>query len=323
MTKSVGVIGTVIRDTIHSTTGEVIHALGGILYTLLPLRAFLPEEIEIVPMLHVGMDLYDEVMEILGDLPHVSTSHVIPQECENNRVDLYYHNAQDRTELATFGVSPVSPGEMDRIADVDLLIVNFVSGRELSLQAMKRIGDTVPSGVYADLHSLLLGRAEDGRRYPKRPYGWKKWLECFHYVQMNESEAMTLTGVDVRDARAGFLQPLADASERVHRHGPRAVAITLGARGAFLMTMEGDGMKREKWENGVDIRDAVDPTGSGDVFLAAYTSASVCGKGCFEALSFAVHTSALSTATRGAEGLYRYFRCMDFDLLPTFNRIKT
>jgi len=308
MGHKIGVVGTVIKDTIHPASGEAVNALGGVLYTILPLRAFLPEEWEIVPILRVGSDLFDEIHRIFDGLPNVSTENVIRDRRENNRVDLYYHDAEHRTEVATGAVSPLLPRDVKGLDTIDLLLLNFISGWEFSLQTMKQVSGSFTGKVFADIHSLMLGRANDGKRYRRKPYGLKKWLEHFNYVQMNLGEARTLTGLDLDRSAGDFEGALSRASAAVQRLGPGLVAITLGEKGAFLSEVNRIGSVASELRGGHRIDSPIDPTGSGDVFLAAFTSTVVLGGDPGEALSFAVRSSALSTTVQGAEKLYGFFK---------------
>jgi len=308
MGRKIGVVGTVIRDTIHHRTGGTTNALGGVLYTILPMRAFLPENWEIVPILRIGSDLYDEVSRLFSGLPNVSTVNVIRDRRENNRVDLCYNNAEDRTEVATRGVSPILPREVKGLETIDCLVLNFISGWEISLVTMRGFSGRFGGRVFADMHSLMLGRSPDGTRYPRKPYGWKRWLGHFYYVQMNLAEARTLTGLDLNGSAGDREANLSQASAAIHGLGPSVVAITLGEEGAFLTRVTRGGSFVCEQRDGHRIQGAADPTGSGDVFLAAYTSATLLGRSSGEALSFAVRSSALSTTVKGAGGLHAYFR---------------
>ncbi len=307
MRKKIGVVGTIINDTIHRQGGDITHALGGILYTILPLRAFLPEEYEIVPVLHVGRDLYDDVVNIFHGLPCVSIRNVVRDRCDNNKVDLYYHNKEERTEIATGNVSSITVDEITGLGELDFLLINFVSGWELSLRTMQKLVRRCHVNVYSDMHSLMLGRREDGERYLRKPYGWKKWLECFYYVQMNHNEAETLTGKRILDTGKDSLTSLVSASGKIHHFGPKQVVITMGVMGAYLSAEFEETGTCGKWKARHRVAEALDPTGSGDVFLAAFASASILGKDPEAALSFAVRASALSTMRRGADGLYDYY----------------
>jgi sugar/nucleoside kinase (ribokinase family) len=311
---TVGVIGTVIDDRIHDLRGNVTRALGGILYTILPLRAFLPERYRVIPVMHVGHDLYERIVRLLGRLPAVETTWVMRQGHENNRVDLLYRNREDRIEISTKGVSPLSDRELDVVGELDVLIVNFISGRELSLATMKRIREIPGPMITGDLHSLLLGRREDGTRFPRRPYGWKMWLEQFDCIQMNEKELETLTGYSIKDGNHDRESLCRLISDVFFERGAGVVTVTCGERGARVFSRQGAGGRVRELRDVHPVENSLDPTGSGDVFLAAFTAAALTGRDLRSGLAFAVEAAALSTLTRGAEGLYDYFRSEGFGL---------
>ena len=85
----------------------------------------------------------------------------------------------------------------------------------------------------------------------------------------NESELVALTGFPIEE--------LPRAADELRREGPKAVVVTLGNRGAFLMD-----------DRGAELIpacpvQAVDTSGAGDAFAASWPSpwekASLCGSG--------------------------------------------
>lgn len=69
--RRVGVIGTMVWDTIYGRDGETepVEEWGGIAYALAALEASLPPEWRIVPLIKVGRDLAQRVSPITDSLP--------------------------------------------------------------------------------------------------------------------------------------------------------------------------------------------------------------------------------------------------------------
>ena len=115
-------------------------------------------------------------------------------------------------------------------------------------------------------------------------------IERAHVLLVNEREAQLLTGAD---------DP-AEAARRLGELIPRVV-VTLGAGGA----VELDGGELVRAE-GVRCQ-AVDTTGAGDLFAAAYVWADLAGAGPYDRLRWAVLYASLSvgvsTAVAGAATL--------------------
>jgi len=106
----------------------------------------------------------------------------------------------------------------------------------------------------------------------------------------NETEAELLTGVAVTDDTAAER-----ASSKLLDRGVGTVILTLGARGAFVMSR---GMKR--LVPGFKVR-AVDATAAGDVFNGALAVALAEGRPLMEAVRFANAAAAISVTRLGAQ----------------------
>jgi len=147
----------------------------------------------------------------------------------------------------------------------------------------------------ADLRAAVLGRRAgwtvilNPAPAPATPLP-AELLGLTDVIVPNEGEAAALTGLAVDDP---------DSAERAGRAllamGPRAVVVTLGARGACVVTAES-----AEHIPAVPVR-AVDTTGAGDAFCGGLALALARGDGLVEAARYAGHVAALSVTRRGAQ----------------------
>src|SRR6266508_5710143 len=226
--KRLGVIGSMVWDTIHGRdpAQAAVQEWGGISYALAALDATLPEDWEIVPLIKVGRDLAPKATEFLRTLRR-TTHHArfleVPEP--NNRVTLRYESAERRCEQMSGGVPPWTWAELGPLVqDLDALYINFISGFEMNLETAQLLRRGFPGFVYADLHSLFLGKEPNGMRVPRALPQAPAWFGCFNVIQLNEDEMQQL-GSD----------PLAIAADAL-RQGCSTLCVTLGKRGAAYFT---------------------------------------------------------------------------------------
>ena len=300
-----GVLGTLVLDTIYRPrTGEdpapePFTDWGGIAYSLAALEAGAPDGWDIVPIVKVGEDLSVQADEFLRGLTRVrSLEGVVTVPEPNNRVDLHYHSGPRRCEKLSGGVPGWNWTELAPLAEgCDALIVNFIAGWELDLEAARSLRAAHAGPIYADIHSLLLAVGPDGVRTLKPLPTWPAWRECFDLVQMNEEElaALTAPGID----------PDATARESMER-GPRALFVTRGARGASWWSRDeaGAGGVSSGFESGQPVPEGLaDPTGCGDVWGAACAAALLEGDHPSEAARRANRMAGAAARHRGTTGL--------------------
>ena len=129
-------------------------------------------------------------MRVLYEIPRLDLRAVVPVTEPNNRVELRYHSTADRVERLTGGVPGWSWEEVEvAMADVDAVLVNFISGREMSLETAVALRRGFHGPMHGDLHSLFMGIAPDGTRTPEAIDDFGSWAACFDVLQMNEEEA--------------------------------------------------------------------------------------------------------------------------------------
>lgn len=295
-----GVIGTMVWDTIlgRDPMQPAVQEWGGIAYALAALDAALPGGWEIVPLIKVGRDLAGRANDFLRSLqrpaPHARFIEV-PEL--NNRVTLQYQDAERRCERMQGGVPPWSWSELGPLVrDLDALYVNFISGFELSLPTARLLRQGFRGFVYADLHSLFLGKEPDGTRVLQPLPDGPGWFGCFDVVQLNEDEMRQL-GPDPMAAAASALA-----------EGCKTLCVTLGSRGAAYFTGTPVRTARILADDpgvGGAARGAIDgdPTGCGDVFGATVCAQLLGGAPLEAALREGSRLAARNFVYRGATGL--------------------
>jgi sugar/nucleoside kinase (ribokinase family) len=291
--KRLGVIGSMVWDTIHGRdpAQPAVEEWGGIAYALAAIDAALPEAWEIVPVIKVGRDLAPQGNRFLAGLRHTAHgARFIEVPEPNNRVTLKYQSAERRSEQMRGGVPPWTWPELGpMVQDLDALYVNFISGYELALETAQLLRRGFPRFIYADLHSLFLGKQADGTRVPQPLPQAPAWFGCFDTVQLNEDE-MNELGSD----------PLATAADALG-HGCRALCVTLGSRGAAYFTGNPIRTARIPPDESAPLQG--DPTGCGDVFGGAVAARLVAGASLEDAMREGTRLAARNLGHRGATGL--------------------
>ena len=297
--KRLGVVGAMVWDTIHGRepTQGVVEEWGGIAYSLAALDAELGDDWEIVPLIKVGRDLATRADAFLRTLRHLTPDTrfiTVPQP--NNRVTLRYVSDERRSECMAGGVPGWTWAELGPLVrDLDALYINFISGFELDLGTAQLLRRGFPHFIYADLHSLFFGKAEDGARFLQPLADPAAWFGCFDVVQMNEEE-MAQMGPD----------PLPVAAQAL-AGGCRALCVTLGPRGVvyFEPGPSSGATRTARLVAGPELAPVTggDPTGCGDVFGATAAAALLAGSALEPALRRAVAQAARNVTHRGATGL--------------------
>ena len=291
--KRLGVVGSMVWDTIYGRdpAQPAVEEWGGISYSLAALDATLADDWVIVPIIKVGRDLADRANAFLRTLRHLTPgTRFVEVPVPNNRVTLRYYQRERRCEQMAGGVPPWTWPELGPlVADLDALYVNFISGYEMDLATAELLRLGFARFLYADLHSLFLGKEPDGTRVPQPLPDAPAWFGCFDVIQLNEEE-MEQLGPDPFAVAAGALA-----------RGCRTLVVTLGSRGAAYFT-------------GHPVRTALipadaapvpdgDPTGCGDVFGATVVASLLNGVSLEEALRRGTRMGARNVTHRGATGL--------------------
>jgi len=124
---------------------------------------------------------------------------------------------------------------------------------------------------------------------PARPLP-NETLAKLDYLIPNESETALLTGIEVADHDSAE-----EAAERLREEGVGTVILTLGDRGAFLVSAE------ESVHVPVYEVEVVDTTAAGDAFVGGLAVALAQGQNLAEAVRYANAAGALAVTRLGAQ----------------------
>ncbi len=257
------VIGHLCLDAIHPAEGKEIEGYGGIYYTLGTLAALTGEQDTIFPVFGVNKNDYGPLLENLARYPRVNTAGIFAFDSPTNRVHLLYKNQDSRIECSKDIAEPIPFERIRRHLGVDGILINMISGRDITLETLDQIRMAVRSQkipIHLDLHSLTLGINAQHERFRRPLSDWRRWGFMVDIVQMNEEEIGGLTAEHLPEQQtAGHLLTL----------GIRAVVVTRGARGATVYFNEHKRLGRQEVE-GITVARLHDATGCGDVFGAAF-----------------------------------------------------
>lgn len=211
-----------------------------------------------------------------------------PTDAPTNRVFLLYDERGERTANCPNVLPALTEHELtpELLSGLDALLINMISGHDVSIDTLEFVLDRaqqMPDGrrpyVHLDLHALVQADLSDEvtsdaefSGYGREPRGvreWKRWLAMADSIQVNEVEARWFGDPEVT-SEEGLLDYV-----RKNRGALRlqSLIITRAEKGATLY----DTRRDETHHVPIPPLDIVEPTGSGDVFGAAYTYAIAMG----------------------------------------------
>jgi sugar/nucleoside kinase (ribokinase family) len=297
------VIGHLCLDVILHRDGTESRGYGGIFFSIAALANLLSPRDTIRPVFGVGKAEYDALLEHLGRYPNVDTSGIFRHQAPTNQVTLTYADDEQRVERSEFIAEPIPWKRIRSLVNgADMVLVNMISGLDITLDTLDEIrmavrDDRVP--VYLDVHSLTLGMNADFTRFHRPVETWRRWLFMLHGVHLNEEEAAILAPERFDEGT------LAD---HVLALNTTTMHITRGERGCTAYVDERKHIRRFDVP-GIPAESRVDPTGCGDVFVAAYCARYMKSHDIVGAVEFANRVAAQKARLAGSA---------EIDTLATF-----
>jgi ribokinase len=236
---------------------------------------------EVTMIGRVGDDLFGkQMLETLGSYG-VECEHITMEAGVNSGVALVTVDKKPENVIV------VVPGTNMRIspADVDAAASKIKSASilmmqlEIPLDAIERAVDIACEG-----DTICILNPAPARPLPER------LIKKVHIMTPNQNEVKVLTGVP-----ADTIDGAREAGKALLKMGAKQVVVTLGARGALIVTHSGS-----IHVEGNVVADCLDTTGAGDAFMGGLAVGLAQGKTLEEAVRFANIIGALSTRKPGA-----------------------
>ncbi len=298
----IAVIGHLCLDVVHLPDGSgherLSESYGGIFWAVATLANLLSSEDVISPVFGVGTNEFDKVMKRLNRYENVDTTGIFKIDGPTNQVHLFYGTTgSQRVECSKDISDPIPFSRMDCLTNADGILINMVSGFDITLETLKRISTEAHRRnvlVHFDFHSLSLGIDSEHKRFQRPVVDWRKWCAGINSIQMSEQEAAGLTPehMDERSLAEAVL------SENCH-----AMIVTRDRRGGTLFQKSGSHIVKHEF-HGIES-ETQDPTGCGDVFGAAYLFEFLKNRNHIQAVEFANRVAAAKTRFVGVDGLDR------------------
>ncbi|MFC1725245.1 carbohydrate kinase family protein [candidate division KSB1 bacterium] len=262
--KKIGLIGHPVVDEIHTFDGNIIRGYGGVYYNALILSYLLNDKAKIYLATKAGEDIYEDIKTKVDKLGNVNTDNLIKVHQKNNRVKLVYSDRFKRTEFSKQILPYIEPEEIDFSIGFDILLINFVSGRELKYNSFVKIREIYKGLIFLDIHSLLMGFGKKGERILKKRGDWNKWMKLADIVQMNQTEGESIKGKSFKSDKE-----IVNFAKELIKGNTKISIITLGERGSIIAYLKDDEICWDRIKSYI-YEESTHATGCGDAFSSGF-----------------------------------------------------
>jgi hypothetical protein len=297
------IIGTINKDLILPFGGSSIQSFGGIFYSLGALTRFVGDHVTIYPISYIGMDVYSNLLLLLKNFGNVDPSGLIEIEQKNHEVILEYLSPEERTEKALFNFPSIGWENIKKFKKADFFIINMITGWDLSLQSYQKLSKINYSKMYLDVHFLVMGIDQSGKRSPDRPENITEWLRGSRFIQMNQREFEIINTEKLHESYffEKYLRP------------DQYLIVTQGSGGANVIFRK-NGKTRHKHFPALSVEKIEDVTGCGDVFGVGFVWNFLQSGDVYRSIEFANLAAGAKCFLRGTNEMDK--------LLPKMNSVK-
>lgn len=253
-------IGTVVEDKIIFLDGTQVSSFGGLTHSISAALAICESSDHLIPFSRVGSDIYADFVKMWANYKNICLDGFIPYNKNNNTVELTYLDTNERIEKSLNPMPPLKFEEIEQFLDVDLVMVNFISGWDVELEFMLKLRAAFKGLIAMDIHSLTLQRLSDGTRRLRPVSHIQPWLQSADMIQLNEREYEMISDGE-QDPEVFFMQTCALTDKIIN--------LTKGAHGSESIRIKNSHCEVINVNPDKKAR-IVDPIGCGDTFFAIF-----------------------------------------------------
>ena len=271
------VFGHAVIDKINCGKDEIIKP-GGIFYTTAALANIVESKDNIyvcTTIDKINEKLFSPVFKKIKP-NYISYSANIPI------VKLNIYDNKERAETYE-NVSGNLQFNISNLNRFDGILINMVTGFDLSLKQLKEIRKNYNGIIYFDVHTFSRGLNSEMKRSFRKITDFKEWAKCVDIIQANELEVKTLSSKTNEE----------EIASEIIGYGVKQLIVTKGNKGTKVYFLENIFLSSEEIP-ALDVK-PVNKVGCGDVFGAVYFYNYIRNKNLIEALTLANIAAGAST----------------------------
>ena len=305
------VIGEPCVDEIHKADGATIKSYGGILYSTIAMAVLCKKGDTVTPLINLGGDEFDAITGILKKYPNIRTDGIKKCSHPTRKVYLQYSpgdaDKHARMENSTEPTYELSFEWIEGfLSSGDAMLINMISGVDISIETLKRIRKYFPNYIHIDIHNIVMETRDDGSRIHRYVENWHEWCTQTDTVQMNEFEAATISR-DKKNEYEVASDILLDPHSKV-----KGLMVTRGKQGVTAFVKKEKSYQDSSFIdldrhdlNAIENPHFADSTGCGDVFASSFTIEYSQSKDIMKAINFANRKASFNSSLAGLDELVK------------------